>query len=445
MVHHNPNIRLLSRLAAGLMALSASFLLAGARASVPEVGQVTLTIGRAMVISGSGEPAVARRGSPIHAGDRVETDEGGHVHIRFVDGALVSVRPTSRLVVENYQYDPALPAQSTVRFRLDQGTTRAISGAAAQAAKERFRLNTPLVAIGVRGTDFVVTTQAGQTLATVNQGAIVMAPLGAGCSPQALGPCASNASRYLSADMGRVFAEFSAQSAQAEIKPLLQLPVAEASGNSKAASTGRRLVSGELDSTGAAGADAVRRVVGEGAVLAAQHSSVPVADAAPVAPSQLAWGRWGAATAATDFALARAEAREGRHATVGNDYYLLYREGSAVADLQPNLGNVAFTLQQSHAQLVTPGAVLPASVAGGTLQMNFPARQFATTLNVTSVPTGAVALGASGFIRSDGIFVSRTADQAIAGAAALDGKTAGYLFEKATPAGALTGITLWGR
>lgn len=44
--------------------------------------------------------------------------------------------------------------QSLVRFRLDRGVARAISGAAAEGARERFRLNTPLVAIGVRGTDF---------------------------------------------------------------------------------------------------------------------------------------------------------------------------------------------------------------------------------------------------------------------------------------------------
>jgi hypothetical protein len=37
------------------------------------------------------------------------------------------------------------------------------------------------------------------------------------------------------------------------------------------------------------------------------------------------------------------------------------------------------------------------------------------------------------------------AGQVVAGAAALDGKTAGYLFEKAAAGGTLTGITLWSR
>lgn len=82
----------------------------------------------------------------------------------------------------------------------DQGVARAISGAAAEGARERFRLNTPLVAIGVRGTDFVVRADAQQAQAQVNQGAIVMAPLTAPeCQAQATGPCGGSAAQWLSA------------------------------------------------------------------------------------------------------------------------------------------------------------------------------------------------------------------------------------------------------
>jgi hypothetical protein len=40
------------------------------------------------------------RGQPVRAGDRIETREGGHVHVRFVDGGRLSVRPASRLQIE---------------------------------------------------------------------------------------------------------------------------------------------------------------------------------------------------------------------------------------------------------------------------------------------------------------------------------------------------------
>ena len=71
------------------VALAAALLCAfsGVQAKAPPVGEVTLTIGRAMVISSTGESEVAQRGSKIQSGDRVETSDGGHVHIRFIDGA----------------------------------------------------------------------------------------------------------------------------------------------------------------------------------------------------------------------------------------------------------------------------------------------------------------------------------------------------------------------
>ncbi len=138
------------------------------------VGRISMTLGQAHIFRPDGSHRSARSGDPVWVGDRIETAAGGHVHIRFVDDALVSVRPASRLVIEDYQYDSSQVHQSLVRFRLDIGVARSISGAAAEGARERFRLNTPLAVIGVRGTDFVVRADAQQTQAVVNQGAITL-------------------------------------------------------------------------------------------------------------------------------------------------------------------------------------------------------------------------------------------------------------------------------
>lgn len=458
-----------------------------------DVGEITLTIGRAMVVSPTGESTPAQRGSKIQPGDRVETSDGGHVHIRFIDGALVSVRPTSRLVIEDYQYNPALPAQSTVRFRLDQGVTRAISGEAARAAKDRFRLNTPLVAIGVRGTDFVVRTQAGQTLAAVNQGSIVMAPFGDGCLATSLGPCASAASRYLSADMGHVFAEFRSQFAQLDIKPLPKLQAAAPQAtvlasarpdvdppatvpregvkqDSAATVVGvvnvavvqgalRKAISDELSVSSAAlvpvavvspPATTVPPVaVTPPAVVTPLPVVVPPKVEVPSGPVQLAWGRWGPAGGnPSDFSVSLAAARtDARQPTVGNENYILYRiePATGVNIVYPAGPAFNFSLQQSYAQLATPTLITPATVTGGALSIDFAAGQFATSLNINSAPTGAIQLSGSGYIRGDGIFVGTNPGQKIAGALAADTKSAGYIFEKFTSGALLSGITLWGR
>src|SRR6185369_12969964 len=184
------------------------------------VGEVTMSVGPVVRTSAQGLPEVVRRGSSIMPGDRLDTADGGHLHIKFIDGAMVSIRPGSRLWVQDYRYDPEHVALSLVRFKLEYGVARAISGAAAEGARERFRLNTPLVAIGVRGTDFVVRSGEHATTAAVNQGAIIMAPFGEGCQAQALGPCGSSSARVLSAEMGKLSVEFRAQFSQPEIKPL---------------------------------------------------------------------------------------------------------------------------------------------------------------------------------------------------------------------------------
>ena len=441
------------------------------------VGEVTLHIGQAVVVSSSQASEVVRRGTLIHAGDRIETAEGGHVHIRFIDGALVSVRPTSRLVVEDYQYNPQQVKQSLVRFRLDKGVTRAISGAAAEGAKDRFRLNTPLVAIGVRGTDFVVSTQVNQTIATVNQGAIVMTPFGDGCSPQALGPCGSAFTRLLTAEMVNTRMEFRNTLAQPELKPFnglkppdMSVALADPRPSADPAATSREI--SRQARTPAAGDDVVTAALVQSAVKSASDASMAVAPPqvppapivvtpvvvppvvvapvvvpapVPLPPPQLAWGRWhSTALDATDFASSRSEAGQGRKATVGDNDFILYRNPSGAAVSPTGVAN--FDLQQAHARFTSPsGALLPAQVQSGSLMINFGTSAYQTGLNVTSAATGNVGLQASGYINGDGFFSSRSATQVVAGAVANDGKSAGYLFEKAAAGGILSGITLWSR
>ena len=147
---------------------------------------------------------------------------------------------------------------------------------------------------------------------------------------------------------------------------------------------------------------------------------------------------------ATDFALSRTEAKQGRSATVGDNDFLLYRNQSGAPNFPA--GAVSFDLQQAHAGFTAPsGARLPVTVQSGSLAINFGTAAFQTGLNLSSVATGSVGLQASGFINSEGLFVARNATQAVVGAVAFDGKSVGYLFEKAAAGGTLSGITLWSR
>ena len=430
-----------------------------------------MSVGPVVRTSAQGLPEVVRRGSSIMPGDRLDTADGGHLHIKFIDGAMVSIRPGSRLWVQDYRYDPEHVALSLVRFKLEYGVARAISGAAAEGARERFRLNTPLVAIGVRGTDFVVRSGEHATTAAVNQGAIIMAPFGEGCQAQALGPCGSSSARILSAEMGQLSVEFRAQFSQPEIKPLQGGVFVATSAEGNSAHSGMPLGRAAAAAPGIARSEPEglpTTALAEGAVQAALGGrtappAVPTPPPAPpititpppsppvpiVAsePSVLQWGRWASVAAAQgDFSVSRGEAGEGRAVTVGNADYLLYRIENASGSLAPGLGSYQFSLDHAFAQYNLAGQLSAAAVEQGKLSIDFGAARFATDLRVSNALTGAVNISGSGFIRGDGIFNDRSvAGQAIAGATALDGKSAGYFFEKAVGAGTLSGITLWSR
>ena len=146
------------------------------------VGETTLVIGQAQIINANGKSIPVTRGSVIQVGDVIQTEIGGHVHLRFVDGGRVSVRPSSRLQVENYTHSAQQPQLSAIKFTLQEGVVRSITGSWGESARERFRLNTPLAAIGVKGTDFIVRANADATAATVFSGAIAVAPLQGSCT-----------------------------------------------------------------------------------------------------------------------------------------------------------------------------------------------------------------------------------------------------------------------
>ncbi|MCX7176999.1 MAG: FecR family protein [Proteobacteria bacterium] len=185
------------------------FSLSGAAALAADapVGEVAFLIGSARIAAGPDAPRDLARGDKISAGQVIETGDNGQVHLRFVDDSTVAIRPRSRLRIEDFHYDPANPRENRIKFSLEQGTLRSITGRAGEAAKDRYRLNTPIAAIGIKGTDFIVQVVNDTTQVAVNSGAIILAPLGEGCPANALGACSTAGARELTAAMADRYLE----------------------------------------------------------------------------------------------------------------------------------------------------------------------------------------------------------------------------------------------
>ena len=433
------NLRVLLLLCATLMVGSMS--MSAHAVEVPSIGKVTLSIGSSEV-QRSGRNETLSKGTDIAAGDIIRTTASGHVHIRFIDGALVSVRPGSTLHVQEYRYSPDKPEDSLVKFYLENGTVREISGHAAQSARERFRLNTPLVAIGVRGTDFVTQANDHGAVVLVNQGAIVLTPLDGACSAAGFGSCQTDRSRELSSQMNGMALVYRPTATEPVLQPVKSLkgtdqitPLLMQEHLSNANPSGSSGSSGTSGSTGSAVADS-RSPESVLNVLASKNS--------------LVWGRWARDPRLDEtLTVAFAQAMSGRQVTMGDGYYFLFRDENTPNLLERTSGNVNFNLQNSSAAYRNTGNdYTPASVTSGKLGIDFTHHTFQTQLALNTAEVGAQTLTASGTLDpKTGLFMAApgASDAHVAGAVALDTKQAGYLFSKPLGNGMLIGATLWGR
>ena len=392
------------------------------------VGVVTLTIGKSKIERTAAETEPQKGGS-VQEGDVIRTSDNGHVHIKFIDGARVSVRPNSVFRIHEFKYNPSEPAASVVRLSLDSGEARSISGAAAQAAKERFRLNTPLVAIGVKGTDFVTQVSKDVIRVTVNQGAIVMAPFDSGCKVESLGVCNTTRAKELTAEMlGQALVY-----RMGSTDPSFQ-------------NVGKP---GQVDSSKLLQLD---RQVRDGADKPLASDTEAKNPLNAVGANRLIWGRWARDPIANDnLTVPFLEAMRGNEVTVGDGYYFLFREPSNVNVLPTLTTKTDFGLKSASAYFRNAAnEVVPASVQSGTLGIDFGARTYATQLSMSADGTGLQTFSQTGTVNpSTGIFLGKSADPAnassLAGTISLDARQAGYLFKNQISRGTFVGATLWGR
>ncbi|MBE2262172.1 MAG: FecR domain-containing protein [Burkholderiaceae bacterium] len=157
--------------------------------AVDRAGEVVFVAGSVSRQTSGGATGPVAKGDALAQGDVIAALADGYVYARMADGGLLVVRPRSSLRIDRWRFDPANPAASEIKYTLTGGVARYVSGRGSQAAKDGFRFNTPIAAIGVRGTDFTVLAENALTRVVVRSGGVVVSPLGGSCRVDALGPC----------------------------------------------------------------------------------------------------------------------------------------------------------------------------------------------------------------------------------------------------------------
>jgi hypothetical protein len=88
--------------------------------------------------------------------DEVKTTRG-KAGITFQDNTQVQVNENSRLVIDDFVYDPKNKEAGKLALNMASGTVRYASGAIAKNNPSKVAINTPTATIAVRGTDFTAT------------------------------------------------------------------------------------------------------------------------------------------------------------------------------------------------------------------------------------------------------------------------------------------------
>ena len=414
-----------------VLAILAAALFFTTNAFSEEAGKITQTFGTATV---AGIPA--KEGVAVQTGDQLSTGKDGYLYLKMIDGGFLILRPSSTARVVAYHVDVAAPEKSRIKIELNQGVARSVSGSAVKNARENFRFNTPVAAIGVRGTDFTVFTDQQTTRISVAVGGVVVGGFGDGCTAEGRGPCEGASTRELFANQSnQVLQVLRGQSVPQLMKgSALQPDAAAPVRGDEPAKSARQSSAGESGSA-EVNLDPMK-------LAALATGTIP----APV----IVWGRWQPLVdVPADLDMARE--MQAKNLVALNSYFALFvaKDAKWVAPLQAEM---SFRLENYRAQIqVEGGAVTPAMLENARLDVNFANGSFATQFDLLSSGK-RIALQAQGGVYKDGSFANVSQflpgnNMLVQGALANEaGVRAGYLFQsRIDNSSVASGVTYWAK
>ena len=409
----------------------------------PIIGSITFQVGDTR-LERNGSITPLTKGQTLKVGDRLLTGPDGHIHARMIDNGFIAVRPMAKLQIQSYTYAPQDPSANRVGLMLESGVARTISGKAGEAAREHYRFNTPVAAIGLRGTDYVVQALPDATRVSVLKGAITMSAFGPSCLLSTLSPCTGPLTRELRAGIPQAYMEVRAQGGL----PTIVVPESGKDGPNKASPPRPEelhvLSERELAQTTALASEVLRTSTAQPV-----QPTQPIQPLPPATRPEIAWGRW-SNVALPNTPTVVSLLADDREITFGNALFGLVRPSNSNAF--PSTGVIGMNYQGGEAYLQTtqPGqtqTLIPAQLGNTSLQLDFNKRQFSTQLNVTAQGI-THPLNAQGSIHSQGLLLvdpSRS-NMNLAGVLSNNANEAGYLFDSSlSPTQNLVGATRWSR
>ena len=125
-------------------------------AHAADIGQIKVAKGPVTIERG-GQAIPATPGARLQAGDVLKTGADGSVGLTMSDNSLLSAGPNSVLSLDRYDFD-STTSQGQFDTTLTKGSLAVISGRIAKQSPEAMKVRTPASILGIRGTEFVVSS-----------------------------------------------------------------------------------------------------------------------------------------------------------------------------------------------------------------------------------------------------------------------------------------------
>lgn len=141
-----------------------ALLLTVAGQSMAGIGTVTDNKGSACEVQRGKNKLPGAKGADIESMDTYTT--GACVsNITFKDDTKVKITENSRLLIDDFVFDPKQSDAGKLALKVGMGTVRYASGQIAKNNPQQVNIKTPTASVAVRGTDFTMTVdEAGQSL-----------------------------------------------------------------------------------------------------------------------------------------------------------------------------------------------------------------------------------------------------------------------------------------
>ena len=136
--------------------LTLLFLLCGCSSALAAVGNITDQVNTPPSILRKSSTLTGAKGTGVEMADSIKTTQG-KVGITFADETKVQVNENSKLVIDEFVYDPNNKKGGKLAVNVALGTVRYASGQIAHNNPQAVAVNTPTATVGVRGTDFTAT------------------------------------------------------------------------------------------------------------------------------------------------------------------------------------------------------------------------------------------------------------------------------------------------